>query len=189
MYQPHGRYRYTYGVVSLFFSDIVHGASRTLRHPQNWRAAAAMIVSVPPMMPGLINSINTNIHVGVGARVFDLAYLLGVSERAILLVISTLTRSFQSRAFNCRMLYCSSLCHRPSISRSRGFSPLTKRCSITLSSSRRRSHTTGDEAFPAAMKRRRLMIIGLTSPSRPLHSFWRFASEPKIRARDALLSL
>jgi len=58
MYQPHGRYRYTYGV--------------------NWRAAAAMIVSVPPLMPGLINNINTNIHVGVvGTRLFDLAYILG----------------------------------------------------------------------------------------------------------------
>jgi NCS1 family nucleobase:cation symporter-1 len=31
------------------------------------------------MMPGLINSINTDIHVGVGTRLFDLAYLLGVS--------------------------------------------------------------------------------------------------------------
>ncbi|KAN0105611.1 NCS1 nucleoside transporter family [Russula decolorans] len=57
MYQPYGRYRYTHGV--------------------NWRAAAAMIVSVPPTMPGLINSINTNIHVGVSTRLFDLAYLLG----------------------------------------------------------------------------------------------------------------
>jgi nucleobase:cation symporter-1, NCS1 family len=38
-----------------------------------------MIVAVPPLMPGLINSINTNVHVGVGTRLFDLAYLLGVS--------------------------------------------------------------------------------------------------------------
>lgn len=59
MYRPHGRYRYQYGV--------------------NWRAAAAMIVSVPPTMPGLINSINTNIHVGVSTRLFDIAYLLGFS--------------------------------------------------------------------------------------------------------------
>jgi nucleobase:cation symporter-1, NCS1 family len=37
-----------------------------------------MIVSVPPTMPGLINSINTNIPVGVSTRLFDIAYLLGV---------------------------------------------------------------------------------------------------------------
>ena len=61
-----------------FFPN-VDGASRTLRRSQNWRAAVAMIISVPPMMPGLINSINTNIHVGFGTRLFDLAYLLGVS--------------------------------------------------------------------------------------------------------------
>jgi len=43
------------------------------------KAGTAMIVSVPPTMPGLINSINTNVHVGVGTRLFDLAYLFGVS--------------------------------------------------------------------------------------------------------------
>lgn len=72
MFQPHGRYRYTYGV--------------------NWRAAAAMIVSVPPMMPGLINSINTNIRVGVGTRLFDLAYLLGFTLAST--VYFTLSRLF-----------------------------------------------------------------------------------------------
>ncbi|KAI9512129.1 NCS1 nucleoside transporter family [Russula earlei] len=57
MYRPHGRYRYTYGV--------------------NWRAVAALMVTVPLTLPGLVNSINKNIHVGVGARLFDIAYLLG----------------------------------------------------------------------------------------------------------------
>ncbi|KAH8986615.1 NCS1 nucleoside transporter family [Lactarius akahatsu] len=57
MYRPHGRYRYTYGV--------------------NWRAAAAMLVSVLPAFPGLIHSINASVHVGVGTRLFDIAYLLG----------------------------------------------------------------------------------------------------------------
>ncbi len=48
---------------------------------QNWRAAAALLVSVPPTLPGLINSINTKIHIGTaGERLFDIAYLLGVSE-------------------------------------------------------------------------------------------------------------
>ena len=34
---------------------------------------------MPPMMPGLINSIKVNKYVGVGARLFDLAYLLVAS--------------------------------------------------------------------------------------------------------------
>jgi NCS1 family nucleobase:cation symporter-1 len=72
MYRPHGRYRYTYGA--------------------NWRAAAAMIVSVPLTLPGLINSINTNIHVGVGARLFDIAYLLGFTLASA--VYFTLSRLF-----------------------------------------------------------------------------------------------
>jgi hypothetical protein len=118
-----------------------------------------MVVSVPPMMPGLINSINANIHVGVGTRLFDLAYLLGVST-------PSLWFHTHSTFLSCRILLYSSLWHRPSILRSRGFSPLTKRCSITQSWDRRRSRTMG--AFPAAMKRR-LMFIGLTS--RPLHRF------------------
>jgi cytosine/uracil/thiamine/allantoin permease len=49
---------------------------------QNWRAAAALLVSVPPTFPGLINSINAKIYIGTaGERLFDIAYLLGVSER------------------------------------------------------------------------------------------------------------
>ncbi|KAF8272721.1 NCS1 nucleoside transporter family [Lactarius quietus] len=58
MYRPHGRYRYTYGV--------------------NWRAAVALLVSVPPNFPGLINSINTKVYIGTaGEHLFDIAYLLG----------------------------------------------------------------------------------------------------------------
>jgi hypothetical protein len=41
-----------------------------------------MMMSVPLTLPGLVNSINTNIHVGAGARLFDLAYLLGVSDHS-----------------------------------------------------------------------------------------------------------
>jgi hypothetical protein len=51
-------------------------------------------------MPGLINSINTNIRVGVGTRLFDLAYLLGVST--LIPFGSALNSTFQS----CRVLYC-----------------------------------------------------------------------------------
>ncbi|KAH9064377.1 NCS1 nucleoside transporter family [Lactarius vividus] len=57
MYRPHGRYRYTYGV--------------------NWRAAAAMLVSVPPTLPGLIHRINPSVHIGMWTRLFDIAYLFG----------------------------------------------------------------------------------------------------------------
>lgn len=42
-----------------------------------------MIVSVPLTLPGLVNSINPNIHVGVGTRLFDIAYMLGVSATFI----------------------------------------------------------------------------------------------------------
>jgi NCS1 family nucleobase:cation symporter-1 len=42
-----------------------------------------MITSVPLTLPGLVNSINPNIHVGVGTRLFDIAYMLGVSATFI----------------------------------------------------------------------------------------------------------
>lgn len=42
-----------------------------------------MMVSVPLTLPGLVNSINPNIRVGVGARLFDIAYMLGVSATFI----------------------------------------------------------------------------------------------------------
>jgi hypothetical protein len=39
-----------------------------------------LLVSVPPTLPGLISSINTKVHIGTaGERLFDIAYLLGVS--------------------------------------------------------------------------------------------------------------
>ncbi|PIL35616.1 transporter [Ganoderma sinense ZZ0214-1] len=57
MYRPHGRYRYTYGF--------------------NWRAVVAILLSVPPNMPGLIASINTNINVGGAIKIFDFAWLFG----------------------------------------------------------------------------------------------------------------
>ena len=38
-----------------------------------------MLVSVPPNLPGLINSINPKIDVGGGVYLFRIAYLLGVS--------------------------------------------------------------------------------------------------------------
>jgi NCS1 family nucleobase:cation symporter-1 len=45
---------------------------------QNWRAAAAMMVSVPPNFPGLIDGIKESANVGAGPHLFDIAYMLGV---------------------------------------------------------------------------------------------------------------
>ena len=114
-----------------------------------------MIVSVPLTLPGLVNSINTNIHVGVGARLFDLAYLLGVSHPPIpkigLALISINPTGYLT-------LY-SSRWHRPSTSHSRVFSPPTKRSSIMQSWSRKCFQTT--VSISAAMKRR-LIIRSMT---------------------------
>jgi len=57
LYQPHGRYRYTKGF--------------------NWRAVLAMLVSVPPNLPGLINTISPSTDVGAGLKIYSLAYLVG----------------------------------------------------------------------------------------------------------------
>ncbi|KAI0063265.1 NCS1 nucleoside transporter family [Artomyces pyxidatus] len=71
MYRPHGRYRYTGGV--------------------NWRAAAALLVSVPPNLPGLINSINPKIKVGNAVFLFDIAYILGFTlASSVFFVLSRL---------------------------------------------------------------------------------------------------
>jgi NCS1 family nucleobase:cation symporter-1 len=57
MYDPHGRYRYWRGV--------------------NWRALAALVASVPPLLPGLISSINSSVHVSNAMRLFDIAWIYG----------------------------------------------------------------------------------------------------------------
>ncbi|KIM82056.1 hypothetical protein PILCRDRAFT_820964 [Piloderma croceum F 1598] len=57
MYRPYGRYRYVGGV--------------------NWRAALALLISVPPNLPGLINSITPTIKVGGAVHLFDFAWLFG----------------------------------------------------------------------------------------------------------------
>ncbi|KIM34307.1 hypothetical protein M408DRAFT_325742 [Serendipita vermifera MAFF 305830] len=62
LYKPHGRYRYHGGV--------------------NWRALAALIVSVPPNLPGLINAINPAIDVGGGIYPYNIAWLLGFTLAA-----------------------------------------------------------------------------------------------------------
>ncbi|KAG9311061.1 cytosine-purine [Chiua virens] len=57
MYDPHGRYRYIGGF--------------------NWRAVLAVLVTVGPTFPGLINAINPTIDVGHVTRLFDIAWLYG----------------------------------------------------------------------------------------------------------------
>ncbi|KAI0346056.1 cytosine-purine permease [Trametopsis cervina] len=71
MYNPHGRYRYTGGF--------------------NWRAVLAMVLSVGPTLPGLINSINPNITVGNGVFLFDVAWIFGFTvASSVYYVTSTL---------------------------------------------------------------------------------------------------
>ena len=48
---------------------------------KNWRAVLAMLVTVGPTFPGLINSINPAINVGYTTRLFDVAWIYGVSSR------------------------------------------------------------------------------------------------------------
>ncbi|EPQ55779.1 cytosine-purine permease [Gloeophyllum trabeum ATCC 11539] len=69
MYDPHGRYRYTGGF--------------------NWRACLALLISVPPNLPGLINSINTNIKVGGAVYVFDIAWLFGFTVASVVYYVTS----------------------------------------------------------------------------------------------------
>jgi len=57
MYDPYGRYRYWNGI--------------------NWRAAIALLVSITPTLPGLINNINPKIAVGNASFLFNVAWLYG----------------------------------------------------------------------------------------------------------------
>ncbi|KAG8810958.1 hypothetical protein FRC17_002690 [Serendipita sp. 399] len=62
LYRPKGRYRYQGGV--------------------NWRAVLALVVSVPPNIPGLINAINPKINVHGGIYPYNIAWLLGFTVAA-----------------------------------------------------------------------------------------------------------
>ncbi|KAI0926219.1 hypothetical protein AcW1_008440 [Taiwanofungus camphoratus] len=69
MYRPHGRYRYHYGF--------------------NWRAVLAIVCSVPPNFPGLINSINPKIKVGAATHVFDFAWIFGFTVASTVYYIAS----------------------------------------------------------------------------------------------------
>ncbi|KIJ54565.1 hypothetical protein M422DRAFT_152716 [Sphaerobolus stellatus SS14] len=59
MYRPHGRYWYTSGI--------------------NWRALAAMVIVIPPMLPGLANAItpNAGIKAAGTTHLYDISFLFG----------------------------------------------------------------------------------------------------------------
>jgi NCS1 family nucleobase:cation symporter-1 len=61
MYRPHGRYKYAYGIVSPYDVGTFNISENVL---QNWRAAAAMVASVPPTLPGLLDSVKGNANTG-----------------------------------------------------------------------------------------------------------------------------
>jgi len=79
MYRLRGRYMYTHGVVSVGVKHIYSYLKKLL---QNWRTAAAMLVSVPPTFPGFIENVKAGggVQSGIGPRLFDIAFLLGVSS-------------------------------------------------------------------------------------------------------------
>lgn len=75
LYQPDSIYRYWEGV--------------------NWRAVVAFLVGVVPSLPGLINSVNSNINVGVGVHPYQFGWILGFVATS--LVYCTLTYAFPPR--------------------------------------------------------------------------------------------
>ena len=76
MYRPYGRYRYTGG----FVCDVMpYAFTPTDEMSQNWRAVVTVLVTVPPNLPGLIASVNPTIQIGGTFKIFDFAWLFGVS--------------------------------------------------------------------------------------------------------------
>ncbi|KAG8827743.1 hypothetical protein FRC19_000752 [Serendipita sp. 401] len=69
LYKPRGRYRYHGGV--------------------NWRAVLALVVSVPPNIPGLINAINPKIDVHGGIYPYNIAWLLGFTLAAAVYTLTS----------------------------------------------------------------------------------------------------
>ncbi|KAI0703798.1 NCS1 nucleoside transporter family [Cytidiella melzeri] len=69
MYNPHGRYRYSAGF--------------------NWRAVLAIVVSVGPTLPGLINSINPKIVVRGDANLFDISWIFGFTTASVVYYLAS----------------------------------------------------------------------------------------------------
>ncbi|KAI6019475.1 NCS1 nucleoside transporter family [Pisolithus microcarpus] len=69
MYDPYGRYRYAHGF--------------------NWRAVLAILVTVGPTMPGLINSINPAVHIGNAIHLFDIAWMYGFVVASVVYYVTS----------------------------------------------------------------------------------------------------
>ena len=92
-----------------------------------------MVIPVSLTLPGLINNINPDIHVGfVTRRLFDISYVLGVSVFSFSNDLTLIITGLPSLSW-----------HQPYTSHSRLFSPPTIQCSTTSLSGRRCSLTTG----------------------------------------------
>ncbi|KAF9226304.1 hypothetical protein BS17DRAFT_749647 [Gyrodon lividus] len=70
MYNPHGRYRYTYGV--------------------NWRALSTLVISILPTLPGLVSSINPRINVGIVGQLFTIGWIFTFSTSSVAYLILSL---------------------------------------------------------------------------------------------------
>ncbi|KAL1593036.1 hypothetical protein SLS59_009506 [Nothophoma quercina] len=96
LYQPHGIYRYSRG--------------------WNWRAIVAFLVGVAPVsaedfifcvqcadnrknLPGLMNSINPNIEVGMGARPYHFGWFLGFAASSIVYVVLSMFVASDRKTF------------------------------------------------------------------------------------------
>ncbi|KAJ5824785.1 Permease cytosine/purines uracil thiamine allantoin [Penicillium robsamsonii] len=79
LYQPSNpTYRYTFAIPGL--------GGKTMSGT-NWRAVVAFIVGVAPSLPGFINSVNSNINVGVGIHPFEFGWLLGFVATSIVYLL------------------------------------------------------------------------------------------------------
>ena len=87
MYDPYGRYRYWNGIVCQsncrLLGTRVH--ADLFNALQNWRAAVALLFSITPTLPGLINNINPKIFVGNASLLFNIAWLYGVYMHTLLI--------------------------------------------------------------------------------------------------------
>jgi NCS1 family nucleobase:cation symporter-1 len=63
-----------YSVLALYHPNSIYRYNSV---GMNWRAIVAFVVGVAPSLPGFINSINSNIHVGVGQHPYQFGWLLG----------------------------------------------------------------------------------------------------------------
>ncbi|KIJ63144.1 hypothetical protein HYDPIDRAFT_176185 [Hydnomerulius pinastri MD-312] len=70
MYNPQGRYRYTYGL--------------------NWRALATLVVSITPAIPGLASSINTSLDVGGVGNLFTIGWIFTFSTSSVVYLVLSL---------------------------------------------------------------------------------------------------